>query len=86
MSIMSKEGALATLQLAKEVHAGKRKLPADVLLKRGEIKDAERRVHLFAQRMGVVDAGMVHQVTALKLELDGLYARWAESHAAVAVF
>lgn len=84
MRFMSTEGALELLRLAGEVHAGKRRLPSEIVAKKREIAAAKRNAELFILRFRVVDERMVWQVVSLMLDLDALYAAWGESSAKAA--
>lgn len=81
MRILSQEAALTALQLGRELREGKRKLPPEIVEKKKEIAAATRNAELFMARTGAVDYGMVDHAVALRLELDALYAQWAESEA-----
>lgn len=81
MRVLSKEAAITALRLGKEVYEGKRKFPPEILAKKKEIAEAKKLAYLFIIRTGVVDEGMIDRAVQLMLELDTLYARWAESEA-----
>jgi len=78
MQFMSREAALDLMRLSEEVSSGKRKLPKEIEDKKKEIAKATRKAELFVIMLGVVDEGMVMQVVRLKIDLDRLYAQFAE--------
>jgi hypothetical protein len=78
---MTTKGALTLLRMSGEYHAGKRSLPPEISALKQRIKSATRNAELFTARLRVVDEGMINDIVRMKLELDGLYARWGESEA-----
>lgn len=79
---MSTQAALALVRIAGEIRAGNRTLPPEILAKQKEVAVAIRNAELFVTGLGTVDYGMIKRVTDLRLELDALYGRLAESEAA----
>jgi|GEM_PF-4378967 len=78
---LSNAAAMRMLDLADEVHAGKRSLTPEIVEKKRQIAVATRNAYLFIVRTGTVDYSMIHAVTELRLQLDTLYGQWAESEA-----
>lgn len=76
---MTTEGALALLRMSGEYHSGRRTLPPNITALKRRIAQATRNAELFTARLRVVDEGMINDIVRMKLELDGLYARWGES-------
>ncbi len=81
MNVLSPKAAEALLRSARDVHAGKKQLPPEIIAKKKQIADARKNAELFIMRLRVVDENMVNTVVRLRLELDQLYAQWAESGA-----
>ncbi len=79
--ILSKEAALTALRMAEEVHAGTRPLPPEIIAKKAEIEVATRKAYLFICYFRVIDYGLLQRALKLRLELDALYAHWAEDEA-----
>lgn len=77
--VLSREEALTFLELVREYHQGKRRLPREIEKKREEIEAAIQNAELFLLKLRVVDHGMMDHVVELKLELDALLGQWAQS-------
>ena len=76
---LSREAALTALRLTEELHTGARELPPEIVEQKKRIEAAKRNAALFMVRVGAVDEGMINYAVGLMLELDRLYAQWAES-------
>jgi len=79
---LDRSTALELLKLARRHHAGKEDLPPEIAAKRKQIDDAVRNAELFIAKLRVVDQAMIDDIVAMKVELDGLYAGWAERSSA----
>lgn len=73
--------ATAALEVAGKFNRGEINLPPEILEKKKDIKRAIRNAELFMALMRVVDMGMVHDITRMRLELDGLYVAWIQRNA-----
>ena len=77
--ILTRNEASSLMSLADKYHRGEISLPPEIQTIKSRIKNATRNAELFMVRTGAVDENMVQEVVNLKLELDTLYGRWAES-------
>lgn len=82
MRLLNSQAALALVRIAGEIRVGRRTFPTEILAKQKELAAAVRNAELFITGVGTVDYGMIGRVTDLRLELDTLYGRLAESEAA----
>ena len=78
---MTREGALALIQLGEMYRGGQIALPPEIIAKKKEIEAAIQNAELFMVRLRVVDESMVNEIVRMKRELDDLYALWGEIHA-----
>ena len=80
MRTMTPMEAVAALELSGQYHRGEIALPPYITEKQHEVAEANRRAALFLAVTGAVDEGMVYDAVQRRLELDGLYGRWASEH------
>lgn len=73
---LSPKEANVAMRLAGEVHAGITKIPANIVALDNLIDEKVRNATLFFSRFGEVDAGMVEEITQLRLQKDALYGEW----------
>jgi len=67
------------MRKAKLLHSGKINLPPEIVGLKKLIAEKIRNAELFTARLRVVDEGMVHEITQLRLRLDGMYAEFGTS-------
>lgn len=70
---VSPEGVQRMMALAPHPYR-----PQEILVLKRRIAEETRVAEFFFASTGVIDHERIRQIVAMKLELDGLYGRWAE--------
>jgi len=71
--VLSPAAAMKALELA-----GKSYRPKEIVELKEAIENKTRLAELRASLTGTIDQELIHEIVAMKLELDRLYGEWAE--------
>ncbi|GEM_PF-4155376 len=70
---LSHEATLRVLELGKKKYR-----PPEIVALKEKIDAETRAAEITASITGTVDTSKIYEIVRLKVELDNLYARWAE--------